>query len=31
MKDVVRPMIEASASEYAAQNGIQPRECTNGG
>ena len=31
MKDVVRPMIEASASEYATQNGIQPRECTNGG
>jgi branched-chain amino acid transport system substrate-binding protein len=31
MKDVVRPMIEASASEYAAQNNIEPRECANGG
>jgi branched-chain amino acid transport system substrate-binding protein len=28
MKDVVRPMIEASAKEYAAQNNIQPRDCS---
>ncbi|HEX6144044.1 MAG TPA: ABC transporter substrate-binding protein [Geminicoccaceae bacterium] len=27
MKDVVRPMIEASAMEYANQNGIEPRSC----
>jgi branched-chain amino acid transport system substrate-binding protein len=31
MKDVVRPMIEASASEYAAQNNIELRDCANGG
>jgi branched-chain amino acid transport system substrate-binding protein len=31
MKDVVRPMIEASAAEYAKQNGIEPRDCANGG
>jgi branched-chain amino acid transport system substrate-binding protein len=27
MKDVVRPLIEASAAEYASQNGIEPRDC----
>jgi branched-chain amino acid transport system substrate-binding protein len=27
MKDVVRPMIEASAAEYAKENGITPRSC----
>jgi branched-chain amino acid transport system substrate-binding protein len=27
MKDVVRPMIEESAQEYAEQNGIEPRSC----
>jgi branched-chain amino acid transport system substrate-binding protein len=27
MKDVVRPMIEASAAEYAKENGITPRGC----
>jgi branched-chain amino acid transport system substrate-binding protein len=31
MKDVVRPMIEASAAEYAKQNGIELRDCANGG
>ena len=31
MKDVVRPMIEASAREYAAQNNIELRDCANGG
>lgn len=30
MKDVVRPMIEASAAEYARQNGIEPRDCESG-
>jgi branched-chain amino acid transport system substrate-binding protein len=29
MKDVVRPMIEASAAEYAKENGITPRTCEN--
>jgi branched-chain amino acid transport system substrate-binding protein len=29
MKDVVRPMIEDSAANYAAENGITPRECAN--
>ena len=27
MKDVVRPMIEASAAEYAKEHGITPRSC----
>ena len=27
MKDVVRPMIEASAAQYAKENGITPRSC----
>jgi branched-chain amino acid transport system substrate-binding protein len=27
MNDVVRPMIEASAAEYAAEKGIVPRDC----
>lgn len=27
MIDVVRPMIEADAAQYAAENGIVPREC----
>ncbi len=27
MKDVVRPMIEASAAKYAAEKGITPRTC----
>jgi branched-chain amino acid transport system substrate-binding protein len=27
MKDVVRPMIEASAAAYAKENGITPRSC----
>ena len=27
MKDVVRPMIEASAAKYAEENGITPRDC----
>jgi branched-chain amino acid transport system substrate-binding protein len=31
MKDVVRPMIEESAAAYAAENGITPRDCANGG
>jgi branched-chain amino acid transport system substrate-binding protein len=31
MKDVVRPMIEASAQEYATQNNIELRDCANGG
>ncbi len=31
MKDVVRPMIEASAAEYAQQNGITPRDCATEG
>lgn len=29
MKDVVRPMIEASAAEYAKEHGITPRTCEN--
>jgi branched-chain amino acid transport system substrate-binding protein len=28
MKDVVRPLIEASAAEYAKQNNITPRDCS---
>jgi branched-chain amino acid transport system substrate-binding protein len=28
MKDVVRPMIEASAASYAKEHGITPRDCT---
>jgi len=31
MTDVVRPLIEASAAEYARQNGITPRECAEEG
>ena len=27
MNDVVRPMIEASAAQYAAEKGITPRSC----
>jgi branched-chain amino acid transport system substrate-binding protein len=27
MNDVVRPMIEADAAQYAAENGITPRDC----
>ena len=27
MKDVVRPMIEASAAAYAKEKGITPRSC----
>lgn len=27
MRDVVRPMIEASAAQYAAEKGITPRSC----
>ncbi len=27
MKDIVRPMIEASAAKYAAEKGITPRKC----
>jgi branched-chain amino acid transport system substrate-binding protein len=29
MKDVVRPMIEASAAKYAEENGITPRDCAS--
>ena len=29
MKDVVRPMIEASAAQYAKEHGITPRDCTS--
>jgi branched-chain amino acid transport system substrate-binding protein len=28
MRDVVRPMIEQTAAEYAKENNIQPRSCT---
>jgi len=28
MRDVVRPMIEAAATQYAKENGITPRPCT---
>ena len=31
MKEVVRPMIEASAAEYAQQNNITPRDCSQEG
>jgi branched-chain amino acid transport system substrate-binding protein len=27
MNDVVRPLIEADAAQYAAENGIEPRSC----
>ena len=27
MTDVVRPMIEADAAQYAEENGITPRDC----
>jgi branched-chain amino acid transport system substrate-binding protein len=29
MKDVVRPMIEESAAQYAKEHGITPRDCTS--
>ncbi len=29
MKDVVRPMIEASAAQYASEKGITPRNCSD--
>jgi branched-chain amino acid transport system substrate-binding protein len=29
MKDVVRPMIEESAANYAEENGITPRDCSS--
>jgi branched-chain amino acid transport system substrate-binding protein len=29
MKDVVRPMIEQSAAQYAKEHGITPRDCTS--
>jgi branched-chain amino acid transport system substrate-binding protein len=29
MKDVVRPMIEESAAQYANEHGITPRDCTS--
>jgi branched-chain amino acid transport system substrate-binding protein len=28
LKEVVRPMIEASAAQYAKEHGITPRECS---
>ena len=28
MTDVVRPLIEADAAQYAAENGIEPRDCS---
>jgi len=31
MRDVVRPMIEASAAAYAKENGITPRDCAQAG
>jgi branched-chain amino acid transport system substrate-binding protein len=27
MRDIVRPMIEQAATQYAAENGIEPRDC----
>jgi hypothetical protein len=27
MQDVVRPMVEAAAAEYAKEQGITPRSC----
>ena len=27
MRDIVRPMIEQAAAQYAAENGIEPRDC----
>jgi branched-chain amino acid transport system substrate-binding protein len=29
MKEVVRPMIEASAAQYAKEHGITPRDCAS--
>jgi branched-chain amino acid transport system substrate-binding protein len=29
MRDMVRPMIEKAAAEYAKENGITPRDCSN--
>ena len=29
MTDVVRPMIEADAAQYAKENGITPRDCAS--
>ncbi|HEX5078730.1 MAG TPA: ABC transporter substrate-binding protein [Geminicoccaceae bacterium] len=29
MTDVVRPLVEADAEQYAKENGITPRDCTN--
>ena len=31
MKDVIRPMIEASAAQYAQEKGITPRDCSKEG
>jgi hypothetical protein len=28
MKEVVRPMIEASAAQYAKEHSITPRDCS---
>jgi hypothetical protein len=28
MKEVGRPMIEASAAQYATEHGITPRDCS---
>ena len=28
MREVVRPMIEADAAKYAAENNITPRDCS---
>ena len=28
MKDVIRPMIEESAAQYASEKGITPRDCS---
>jgi hypothetical protein len=29
MTDVVRPLIEADAEQYAKENGITPRDCAS--
>ena len=31
MKDVIRPMIEESAAQYATENNITPRDCSTEG
>ena len=31
MREVVRPMIEKAAAEYARENGIEPRDCAKAG